>query len=82
MQNGNKSKIIARDGINPFVSATAVHFRNFIETMQNGGDPLAAASDNRNTLALAFAACDSAQSGRVIDMDYYLRNNTLKKVDA
>ena len=73
LQNGNRSKIIARDGLNPFASATAAHFRNFINTIENGGIPRGTARDNRNTLALAFAAYDSAQSGRVIEMDRYLK---------
>jgi len=73
LQIGNRSKIIAKDGTNPLASATALHFRNFIEAIQNGNEPLMTARDNRNTLALAFAAYDSAQSGRVIEMDRYLK---------
>ena len=72
LQNGNKSKIIAKDGINPFASATAFHFRNFIEAIQNGGEPPGTARGNRATLALAFAAYDSAQSGKAIEMSHYL----------
>ena len=74
LQNGNRSKIIAKDGVNPFASATAVHFRNFIEAIQNGGEPRATAGDNRNTLALAFAAYDSAQTGRIVEMGQYFKN--------
>ncbi len=78
LQNGNRSKIIAKDGINPFASATAVHFRNFIEAIQRGDEPPAIARDNRNTLALAFAACDSAESGRVIEVDSYIKNQPIQ----
>jgi len=76
LQNGNKSRIIAKDGINPFASATAAHFRNFIEAIQNGGKPPATARDNRNTLALAFAAYDSAEIGRAIDTGDYLKSSS------
>ena len=72
LQNGNRSKIIAKDGINPFACATTVHFRNFINAIQNGGIPLGTARDNRATLTLAFAAYDSAQSGKAIEMNHYL----------
>lgn len=68
LQNGNISKVIARDDINPFASATAILFGKFIEAIQNGETPPGTARDNRNTLALVFAAYDSAQSGRPVEM--------------
>jgi len=71
LQNGNKSKIIAKDGINPFASATAVHFGNFMDAICNGGTPHGTAKDHRNTLALVFAAYDSAQTGKFVDMNNY-----------
>ncbi len=72
LQKGNRSRIIAKNGINPFASATAVHFGNFISAIQDGGVPAGTAKDNRNTLALAFAAYDSAQSGKAVAMSHYL----------
>ncbi len=71
LQNGKRSRIIAKDGINPFASSTAAHFRNFIEAIENGTEPAATAKDNLNTLALAFAAYDSSESGKAIQMDRY-----------
>lgn len=71
LQNGNRSKVIGKDGMNPFASATAHHFRNFIGAIENGGMPSGSAADNRNTLALVFAAYDSAESGRAIELSRY-----------
>lgn len=71
LQSGNREKLIARDGINPFASSTGVHFGNFIDSIHNGGNPPCTASDNRNTLALMFAAYDSAQSGQAVEMSRY-----------
>jgi predicted dehydrogenase len=71
LQRGNKSKLIAKDGINPFGDATARHFLAFVEAIRNGGHPPGHARDNRKTLALVFAAYDSAVSGKVIEMSQY-----------
>jgi D-apiose dehydrogenase len=72
LQNGERTKLIARDGINPFASATAVHFRGFLDAMERGEMPRGTARDNRNTLALVFAAYDSAQFGKAIELSQYL----------
>ncbi len=79
LQNGNRAEVIARDGINPFASATAHHFSNCISAIEDGGSPPGAAADNRNTLALVFAAYDSAQSGQAVEMSRYRQrtSNTL-----
>ena len=79
LQNGNRSEVIARDGINPFASSTAHHFSNFISAIEDGGIPPGSATDNRNTLALVFAAYDSAQSGQAVEMSRYRQRtyNTL-----
>lgn len=68
VQKGNRSRVIAKDKINPFASATAHHFGNFITAIQTGGLPPCTAADNRKTLELVFAAYDSAQSGKVIEV--------------
>ena len=78
LQNGYRSKILAKDGINPFASATAVHFRNFLHAIQHGETPCGTARDNRNTLALAFAAYDSAQSGKALELGHYLDCNSIR----
>ncbi len=72
LQKGNRSRMIAKDRINPFASATAHHFGNFINAIRNGGLPPGTAADNRKTLALVFAAYDSAQSNAAIEMSRYL----------
>ncbi len=71
LQKGNRSRVIARDGLNPFASATAYHFNNFIKAIEQGGEPPATARDNRNTLALVFAAYDSAEQGKAVEMSNY-----------
>ncbi|MGH9971056.1 MAG: Gfo/Idh/MocA family protein [Pyrinomonadaceae bacterium] len=71
LQNGNRETLIAKDGINPFASSTAVHFSNFIEAVHSGETPRCTAKDNRNTLALMFAAYDSAQLGKAVEMSEY-----------
>ena len=78
LQNGNKSRIIARDEINPFASSTAYHFGNFIKAVQDGGTPPAAARDNLKTLALVFAAYDSAESRCAINMNDYISEQQFK----
>ncbi len=80
LQNGNRSKVIAKDKINPFASATAHHFGNFINAIRNGGLPPGTAADNRKTLALVFAAYDSAQSNAAVEMSRYLDPQTYVKM--
>ncbi len=72
LQKGNSSRVIAKDKINPFASATAHHFGNFIDAIQNNSLPPGTAADNRNTLALVFAAYDSAHSNAAVEMSRYL----------
>ena len=71
-QNGTKSKIIAKDGLNPFASATAYHFANFIQAVKEGGTPPGTVQDNIKTLALVFAAYDAAEAGRTIKLAGYM----------
>jgi len=74
LQDGTKSKLIAKDGINPFASSTAHHFGNFINAIQRGGTPHGTVKDNRKTLALVLAAYDSAESHRAIDLNGYMKS--------
>jgi predicted dehydrogenase len=74
LQNGNRSKVVATDGINPFASATACHFENFLQAIQNGHTPRGHIKDNLHTLALVMAAYESAGSGEWIDMAQYERS--------
>jgi predicted dehydrogenase len=71
LQSGDRAKTIATDGTNPFATATAVHFRAFLDALEKGEVPRATARDNRNTLALVFAAYESAQLGRAIEVSQY-----------
>src|SRR5205807_7977565 len=70
-QNGNRSRILAKEGINPFARATAVHLGNFIDALEQNKTPTGTASDHRKTLALIFAAYDSAAAGCSIELAPY-----------
>jgi predicted dehydrogenase len=71
LQNGTRSKLIAKDGLNPFGDATAYHFAQFLDAIRDGSVPAGDIRDNRNTLALVLAAYDSAASRKWIEMDQY-----------
>jgi D-apiose dehydrogenase len=71
LQIGNRSRVIARDPMNPFAAATAVHLGNFVDAIQSGEIPPGEAHDNRNTLAMVAAAYDSARLGRAVAMSEY-----------
>jgi predicted dehydrogenase len=68
LEDGNRSEVIATDGQNPFASATAVHLGAFLDALAAGTVPPATARDNRNSLALVFAAYRSAEDGRSVDV--------------
>lgn len=71
LQRGTKSKIIAKDGINPFASSTAYHFNNFVDALNSGEMPPGNVADNRKTLALVFAAYDAAEARKTIYLEDY-----------
>lgn len=71
LQNGVRSRVVAKDTLNPFADATARHFAQFLAALRNGSVPPGNARDNRNTLALTMAAYDSASSGQWITMSRY-----------
>lgn len=72
LQNGTISKIIAKDGINPFASSTAYHFNSFVDAIKNGGTPPGTVADNRKTLALVLAAYDAAETRQTVYLKDYL----------
>ena len=67
-QDGNRSRILAQDGLNPFADATAVHFGNFIDAIAQKKTPAGSARDHRQTLALVFAAYDSAAARAAVEL--------------
>jgi D-apiose dehydrogenase len=71
LQVGNRSRVIARDPMNPFAAATAVHLGNFVDAIPSGGIAPGDARDNRKTLAMVAAAYDSARLGRAVEMSEY-----------
>ncbi len=73
LENGTQSRVLAKDGINPFSDATALHFSRFLQAIVNQETPPADIRDNRETLALVMAAYDSAASGQWVEMSRYRR---------
>ena len=67
-QNGNRAKVLAKEDVNPFARATAVHLQNFLDALVKNETPPGTARDHRKTLALIFAAYESAASGRTIEL--------------
>lgn len=80
LQDGNRSKLLAKDGINPFGDATARHFASFLDALENGGMPRGNIRENRNTLALVMAAYDSAASGQWVEMNRYAYRDVAARV--
>lgn len=75
LQDGVRSRVLAREGMAPFAAATAIHFARFLDALGGGSAPAATARDNRDTLALVFAAYDSAERGGAVDTTPYLRRD-------
>lgn len=71
LQHGTRTRVLASDGQNPFASATARHFSDFLDALASGAVPPASARDNRDSLALVFAAYRSAEEGRRLDMNTF-----------
>jgi predicted dehydrogenase len=71
-QDGNHSRVLAKDGINPFASSTAYHLGSFIDALARKTEPRGSARDHRRTLALIFAAYDSAAERRWVELAPYL----------
>lgn len=68
LQSGDRERVIAKEGINPFATATARHVAQFVEAIRRGAQPLVTARDHRDTLALALAVYASAEAGRTVDV--------------
>ncbi len=72
LQIGTRERLLARDGLDLFAAATARHFGKVLDAVAAGTAPSAGARDNRRSLALVFAAYDSATSGTAVDTAPYL----------
>jgi len=73
-QDGNRSRVLAKDGINPFAGSTAHHLGNFIDALAANRTPIGTARDHRKTLALIFAAYDSADERKWVELAPYFSN--------
>lgn len=68
LQQGDRSTLLARAPMRPFVPATAALLARFADAIRDGVEPEPDATDARATLALALAAYESAERGVAIDM--------------
>ena len=73
LEQGNRSKVIAQDGLNPFCDSTARHFSRFLQAIAHRGTPPGDIRDHRDTLALVIAAYDSAANRQWVEMSRYRR---------
>ncbi|GMQ82946.1 MAG: Gfo/Idh/MocA family oxidoreductase [Rhodothermia bacterium] len=71
LHRDGRSRILAKEGLNPFATATSAHLAQFLDALHSGVEPRATAKDNRITLSLALAAYESAATGRVVDMEAF-----------
>lgn len=71
LEKGDRSKRIATEDLNPWVSGTMRHFANFLQSIENGSEPQCTAKHHRITLALVLAAYDSAEAGRSLELAPY-----------
>ena len=67
LEGGAGSRVLAREGANPFGDATARLFECFIRCIRDGGEPPGTVGHHRETFALVMAAYESAASGRWVD---------------
>ncbi|HUF19063.1 MAG TPA: Gfo/Idh/MocA family oxidoreductase [Thermoanaerobaculia bacterium] len=68
LQQGSRSTLIAREGLHPFVVATARQFEEFMEEVSTGKACRATAAGHRKTLALVLASYRSAERMEVVDL--------------
>jgi predicted dehydrogenase len=63
-----RTEMLAREGTNPFATATATRLRAFFDEIRRDVTMPRSAAYHREMLALALAAYESAETGRRIDM--------------
>ena len=68
---GTRRRVIARDRGNPFAAATERQLGGLLHAIDTGGVPPGHARDNWHTLAMVFAAYESAESARWVDLARY-----------
>ena len=79
LQQAERATVIGTDGMNPFASATAVHFGNFLSAIERGLVLSGTAEDHKATLALTLAAYDAAESGKAVAIAPYLDGSSTRK---
>lgn len=71
LEQGSRSRLIASDPQNPFAPATARHISAFLDALDNGTPVPASPRDNRESLRMVFAAYQSAELGRAVEMNTF-----------
>jgi D-apiose dehydrogenase len=74
MQRGTRERVLARDGLDLFAAGTARLLGDALAAVDAGREPPAAASANIRSLALVFAAYDSAASGKTVELAPYFEH--------
>ncbi len=72
LYQGDRYRTLATDPLDPFAQATRKLMRNYLDALANGTTPACVAADNIHSLALVFAAYESAQTGQKVTPDYGL----------
>ncbi|MEO8216817.1 MAG: Gfo/Idh/MocA family oxidoreductase [Acidobacteriota bacterium] len=75
LQQGDRSRLLARAPINPFVPATAALLERFVDTIERGETSQSDALSARASLALALAAYESAETGVPVTMDGFIESS-------
>lgn len=68
LQKGSRSTLIAREGLHPFVVATARQFEEFMEEVATDRACRSTVTEHRKTLALVLASYRSAEQLAVVDL--------------
>lgn len=70
LYHGEQFRKIASDPLDLFAHATSQLMRQFLAAIRDGTSPPCHAEDNRRTLALVYAAYESAEANRPLPMHY------------
>lgn len=70
LYHGEQFRKIASDPLDLFAHATSQLLRQFLAALRDGTPPPCHAEDNRRTLALVYAAYESAEANRPVAMHY------------
>ena len=73
LRRGRWEKTLGREGAHPFVAATTRRLTDLERAARTSGTVERMGADHRETLALALAAYESAETGRAVDFTTFSR---------